>query len=208
MSATHVTSTRLLLVRHGQIAANLDKVWHGSTDSPLTPTGHAQARQLASHLARTRTTIRGVYASPLTRARQTAEPIAAALGLRVQLAPGLAEYCIGALEGTSYADLVGTHGFFERAHGDLEWAPEGGECLRAVAERVLATWDAIVAAHPADEVVVVTHGAALAAGLATLLHQDPREWQRYHVRNASVSELTLGPATLLDFDHIDHLSPL
>jgi hypothetical protein len=48
----------------------------------------------------------------------------------------------------------------------------------------------------------------LAAGLATLLHQDPREWQRYHVRNASVSELTLAPATLLDFDRIDHLAPL
>jgi broad specificity phosphatase PhoE len=207
VTATDVTTARLLLVRHGQIAANLDKVWHGSTDSLLTPTGHAQARQLAAHLA-TRKTIRGVYASPLTRARQTAEPIAAALGLSVRITPGLAEYGIGALEGTPYADLVGTHAFFERSHGDLEWAPEGGESLRAVAERVLAAWDAIVAAHPAGEVVVVTHGAALAAGLAALLHQDPREWQRYHVRNASVSELTLAPATLVDFDRIDHLAPL
>lgn len=206
MTDTDVTSTRLLLVRHGQIAANLEKVWHGSTDSPLTPTGHVQARQLASHLARTRRTIRGIYASPLARARQTAEPIAAALGLSVQIAPGLAEYGIGALEGTSYADLVGRHAFFEQAHGDLEWAPEGGECLRAVAERILAAWAMIVAAHPAADVVVVTHGAALAAGLATLLHDDPRQWQRYHVRNASVSELTMTPTKLVDFDRIDHLA--
>jgi broad specificity phosphatase PhoE len=205
--ATDVTTARLLLVRHGQIAANLEKVWHGSTDSPLTPVGHAQARQLAAHLARTRQKIRGVYSSPLTRARHTADPIAAALGLPVHVAPGLAEYGIGAFEGTSYADLVGRHAFFEQAHGDLEWAPAGGESLRAVAERMLATWHTIVATHPEGEVVVVTHGAALAAGLAMVLHDDPRQWQRYHVRNASVSELTLVPAALVDFDRVDHLDP-
>jgi broad specificity phosphatase PhoE len=205
--ATDVTTTRLLLVRHGQIAANLEKVWHGSTDSLLTPAGHAQARQLAAHLARTRRPIRAIYTSPLIRARHTADPIAAALRLPIQVAPGLAEYGIGALEGTSYADLVGRHGFFERAHGDLEWAPAGGESLRAVADRMLATWRAIIATHSEGEVVVVTHGAALAAGLATLLDEDPRQWQRYHVRNASVSELTLVPLALVDFDRVDHLAP-
>ena len=45
----------------------------------------------------------------------------------------------------------------------------------------------IAAAHPEGEVLVVTHGAALAAGLATLLRDDPRQWQRYHTRNASVT---------------------
>jgi broad specificity phosphatase PhoE len=203
--ATDVTTTRLLLVRHGQIAANLEKVWHGSTDSPLTPAGHAQARQVAEYLAGTRRTIQGIYTSPLTRARHTADPIAAALSLPVHVAPGLAEYGIGELEGTSYPDLVGRHAFFEQAHGDLDWAPAGGESLRAVAERMLAAWHAIVATHPEGEVVVVTHGAALAAALATLLHDDPREWQRYHVRNASVSELTLIPVALVDFDNVDHL---
>jgi broad specificity phosphatase PhoE len=203
--STDVTTTRLLLVRHGQIAANVAKVWHGSTDSQLTETGQAQARQVAAYLARSRPAVRGIYASPLTRARHTADAIAAAIGLTPRIDPGLAEYGIGTFEGESYADLGGRHAFFERAHGDLDWAPDGGESLRAVADRTLAAWRAIAASHPDGDVVVVTHGAALAAGLATLLHDDPRQWQRYHTRNASVTELTLVPVALVDFDRADHL---
>ena len=186
----------------------MQKLWHGSTDSPLTDMGQAQARQVAAYLARTRPTVQEVYASPLVRARHTADAIATALGRSPRIDPGLAEYGIGTFEGELYADLGGRHAFFERAHADLEWAPDGGESLRAVADRTVAAWRAIAAAHPQSEVVVVTHGAALAAGLATLLHDDPRLWQRYHTRNASVTELTLVPLTLVDFDRADHLDPL
>jgi probable phosphoglycerate mutase len=196
---------RLLLVRHGQIAANITRLWHGSTDSPLTPLGHDQAQRVAAHLARTRPAVRAVYTSPLARARHTAVAIGTAFGLPPQVAPGLAEYGIGMLEGESYADLVDRHGFFAQAHADLDWAPPGGESLRAVSARVLAAWGAMAAAHPGAEVVVVSHGAAMAAGIAALLHDDPRQWQRYHVRNTSVSELTLAPAVLVVFDRVEHL---
>ena len=207
MRVPDVATTRLLLVRHGQIAANLAKVWHGSTDSPLTAVGHEQARCVAAHLVRTRPAVRAVYTSPLARARHTAGPIASAFGLPLRVAPGLAEYAIGVLEGESYAELVDRHGFFVQAHGDLDWAPSGGESLRAVAGRVLTSWQAMVAAHPGDEIVAVTHGAAMAAGLAALLHDDPRRWQQYHVRNTSVTELALATATVLAFDRVDHLDP-
>src|SRR5262249_51979641 len=73
-------STRLLLVRHGQIAANLDARWHGSTDGALTEQGREEARQVAVHLARTRPGFAAVYTSPLQRARDTAAAIAGALG--------------------------------------------------------------------------------------------------------------------------------
>ena len=42
-------------------------------------------------------------------------------------------------------------------------------------------------------------------GYGVVLHDDPRQWQRYHVHNASVSELALVPLALLDFDRVDHL---
>lgn len=208
MQSTEVTTTRLLLVRHGQIDANVKQVWHGSTDSLLTETGRTQAQRVAAHLARTRPGIRNVYASPLLRARHTADAIAAAIGLTPRIDAGLAEYGIGRFEGESYADLGGRHGFFARAHADLDWAPDGGESMRAVADRTIATWRTIAAAHPGCEVVVVTHGAALATGLATLLHDDPRQWERYHTRNTSVTELILVPLALVDFDRADHLDPV
>jgi len=192
---------RLLLVRHGQIAANLDRRWHGSTDEDLTEGGREQARRVAAHVAATHPNVVAVYASPAQRAQNTAQPIAAALGLPVIIAPGLAEYGIGVLENASYDDLLAKHRFFEQAEADLAWAPDGGESLGAVGERVVAAWRAIAAAHPGAEVIVVSHGAAIATGLAVLLHADPRGWPRYHVRNTSITEIALDPTpAILSFD--------
>src|SRR5215831_1351395 len=164
--------TRLILVRHGQITANVDARWHGSTDGALTERGHEEARLVATHLACTRPDVTAVCTSPLQRARATAAAIAAALCVPVVVEPGLAEYGIGVLENETYEDLAGRHRFFEQAEADLDWAPPGGESLNAVGERVLAAWRSIAQRH-ADPAVVVSHGAAIAIGLAALLDHDP-----------------------------------
>jgi probable phosphoglycerate mutase len=193
-------------MRHGEIDANVSKRWHGSTDGPLTPRGIEQARRVAEHLARTRPDVASVHTSPLQRARDTAAPIAAALGVPVVLAPGLVEYGIGVLEGETYADLVATHRFFEQSAADLDWAPPGGESLRAVGARVVAAWRTIAVTHAGGEIVVVSHGAAIGIGLAVLLKDDPRAWSSYHLRNTSVTEIVLEPAArLLAFDLVEHL---
>ena len=197
---------RLLLVRHGQIAANVTRRWHGSTDEDLTDLGREQARQVADHLARMHANAVAVYTSPAKRARDTAEPIAQALGVPLVLEPGLAEYAIGVLENESYDDLVERHRFFEQADTDLAWAPSGGESLGSVGERVVSAWRTIARAHPGKVVVVVSHGAALASGLAMLLHDDPRGWPRYHVRNASVTEIEVEPMPrVVAFDVVEHV---
>ena len=102
MSAGNTPVARLLLVRHGQIDANVQRIWHGSTDSPLTELGEQQAARTAQHLAAERPQVAAVYASPLGRTRATAEPIARALGVQLEIEPGLAEFGIGELEGVSY----------------------------------------------------------------------------------------------------------
>jgi broad specificity phosphatase PhoE len=202
-----VVTTRLLLVRHGQIDANIDNRWHGSTDGELTARGLEQARLVAGHLARTRPDVAAVHTSPLKRARDTAAPIAAALRVPVFVTPGLAEYGIGVLEGETFADLAAIHRFFEQSVADVEWAPPGGESLSAVGARVVGAWREIADAHRGVEVVVVSHGAAIGIGLALLLKDDPRAWSSYKLRNTSVTEVELDPAPrLLAFDLVEHLT--
>jgi 2,3-bisphosphoglycerate-dependent phosphoglycerate mutase len=199
-------TTRLLLVRHGQIDANIESRWHGSTDGELTQQGREEARRVAAHLARTRPDVAAVYTSPLKRARDTATLIAEALGAPMEVAAGLAEYSIGVLENETFADLAGRHRFFEQAEADIAWSPPGGESISAVATRVVATWRDVARRHPAREVALVSHGAAIATGLATLLDGDPRRWPSYRLRNTSVTEIVLEPSPkLLAFDLIDHL---
>jgi len=99
-------TTRLILVRHGQIEANIDHRWNGSTDNGLTGQGLEESRRVAAHLARTRPGVEAVYTSPAVRARSTATLIAAELAVPLIVAPGLAEYAIGILEGESFADLA------------------------------------------------------------------------------------------------------
>jgi probable phosphoglycerate mutase len=200
-------SARLLLVRHGEIDANLAQRWHGSTDSRMTARGHEQVRLLAAHLARTHPDVVAVHSSPLERAQETARPIAATLDVPLSIAPALAEFGIGVLENELYADLAGRLGFFEQIAANVDWAPSGGESLGAVAARIVTAWRNIAAAQPSAEVVVVSHGAATAAGLAMLLDGDPRAWTRYHQHNTGLSELDLGPQPrLLSFDRVDHLA--
>jgi len=195
----------LLLVRHGQIAANIDRRWHGTTDEDLTELGREQARRVADQLTRMRANTVAVYTSPAKRARATAAVIVQALGVPLVLEPRLAEYGIGVLENESYDDLLQRHRFFAQAAADLGWAPAGGESLGGVGVRVIAAWRAIAGAHPGNAVVVVSHGAAIAAGLAALLHDDPREWPRYHVRNGSVTDLEVEPLPrMVAFDVVDH----
>jgi broad specificity phosphatase PhoE len=196
----------LLLVRHGQIAANTARIWHGSTDSPLTEHGHHEARRTAEFLSRTRPRARALYTSPLLRTRQTATAIGERLGLEPIVEPGLAEYGIGELEGVSYQALLDVHGFFARIAEDRDFAPPGGESANAVMARVTASLARIAGAHRGDEVVIVGHGAALGIAIGEIFHGDPMRWQRYHLSNCGLSELVLEPEPkLLAWNQTDHL---
>ncbi len=199
-------TTRLILVRHAQIEANVTNRWHGSTDESLTDQGHEEARRVAAYLARTRPQVEAVYTSPAERARNTATPIATGLGVPLIVDAGLAEYAIGVLEGESYADLAAQHRFFDQADADFAWAPPGGESLTDVGTRMVATLRKIADDHPGAEIVVVSHGAAIAIGLSVLMHDGPGGWLRYRLHNASVSELVLDPAPrLLALNIVEHL---
>jgi broad specificity phosphatase PhoE len=203
---TRPASTRFHLVRHGEIAANLEKVWHGSTDSPLTERGRRQAAAVGRHLAEA---LAGeaavVYSSPLQRARDTAVAIATALRVGVRLDAALGEYHLGEWEGRPYPDLA-ADGFFERVMRDPDFAPPGAESPRQVAERVAGTLTRLAAEHPGARVVVVSHGAALNLAVGHLVDGSLTAWNRL-MRNCAVSEIELAPEPrVITFNRCAHLA--
>jgi probable phosphoglycerate mutase len=200
-------ATTLVLVRHGETSANTDGIWHGSTDTPLTERGHAQARCVAARLARECADAVAVYASDLRRARDTAAAIAQALDLELRTERGLREYDLGSWEGKSYRELLMQHRLWDHMRADPHYAPHGGESPLGVAERLCGVLRDIALRHPAGRVVVVSHGGALSLAFGLLLDGDYGQWRRV-MDNCAVTELTLEPLALLRFNDTTHLDAL
>ena len=144
--------TTILLARHGETDWNRDFRVQGHSDTPLNETGRAQARVLAEALADE--PIRAVYASDLSRACETAEIVAASLGLEVRIEPALRERSFGAWEGLTREEIDARFGAA---------STHDGETNDVVRERVLDAVHRIVVDHPGEEVLVVSHGGALNA---------------------------------------------
>ena len=158
--------TTLLLVRHGETDWNAEGRLQGQTDTPLNDYGRRQARALAEQLDGR--PFDALYASDLSRARETAEIIAARLGLPVELDPDLREKNWGSWEGltTTERDAV-------------EFVGESTEAHR---ERTLAALHRIAALHPDGSVLVVTHGGSIrrvqaaATGIAQAVVENCGSW--------------------------------
>ena len=118
---------------------------------------------------------------------------------------GLAEWHRRA-RGVSYPPSRREHRFFEKIAADLDFAPPRGESPRQVVARVSAALAAIARAHRGEQVVVVSHGAALGFALGSLIDRDANQWQRFHLANCGVSELVLEPEPrLLYWNATGHL---
>ena len=200
--------TLLTLVRHGQTSANIDAVWHGSTDTPLTPHGHDQAAAAAAIIKsdyHSVAPVSCVYSSPLERAHHTAKAIADGLGLMPQLDPELAEYDLGEWEGLSFSHLFEDKKLFHNMRADHDYAPHGGESPRQVGDRIALAFRRIADRHPGERVVIVSHGGALSIAFGLILDNDYGRWNRM-MDNCAITELVLDPEPeLISFNQIEHL---
>lgn len=151
---------RILLVRHCQSQANADGRLEGRGDSPLSEVGREQAGRVAAFLAAQNIGAATLIASPLSRARATAEAIADACGWTQTHDPRIREGELGWMEDMSYDDL--RRHMAERQVSTFDSETHGGESLDAVAERC---WAALSEALAATEgpLVAVTHGVAIHA---------------------------------------------
>lgn len=168
--------TFFALVRHGETDWNRQGRLQGSSDVPLNETGRAQARDAALELrGRNWTTI---VSSPLVRAAETADIIAADLGLTVaDHLSDLRERHYGAAEGMTEYDAYDEFG---------GWFP-GLEPRRDVAERATRALGKVQAEYPDNEVIVVAHGGVIRAMLDVFL----RGYRAPRIVNAGISTVTV-----------------
>ena len=162
--------TRLWLVRHGQTDWNLEKRYQGHTDFPLNATGLKQAELAAQMLGGRR--YAALYSSDLQRARITAEIIGAQIGLEVIVDQRLREVNLGAWEGMLVGDIQARYPdeWEARQRDRLHVRPPGGESVLDVATRIWPAVDDLAARHPGDDIIVVSHGLALATVLCRVQH--------------------------------------
>ncbi len=163
-----VSVTRVLLVRHGESEWNVERRLQGHSGPGLSPAGHDQGRAAGAWLAAMLGTA-PVVSSDLQRARETADHVAAALGVEVTEDPDLRERSWGAWEGRTVEELTaeGSSAWRRRTDGE-DVAPEvGGESGPDLAARVVPA----IRRHASgrEAVVLVTHGGSIWHGLHDLL---------------------------------------
>ena len=200
--------TRIIAIRHGETAWNVDTRIQGQLDITLNMTGLMQAGRVAQALADE--DIDAIYASDLLRAWQTANAIAHATDSPLSANTGLRERGFGLFEGKTFAEV-------EVLWPDqaLRWrkrvpdfAPEGGESLLTFRERVLQAVSALAAKNMGEQIVLVSHGGVMDVLYRAATRQDlqaPRTWQ---LGNAAINRLLWTPEGLslvgwADESHLD-----
>lgn len=202
-------ATRIIAVRHGETAWNVETRIQGQLDIGLNGKGRWQAQQAARALADE--ALDAVYSSDLMRAHDTALAIASqsGTGLPVHTHPGLRERAFGKFEGQTYAAIEARWPDESRLWRirDPHFAPAGGESPVQVMERVGRTVNEIAANHLDQQIVLVAHGGVLDMLYRLATQQSvsaPRTWE---LSNAAINRLLWTPEglTLVGWADTRHL---
>lgn len=197
--------SRLLLIRHGETAHNANgRLSTAAPGGGLSERGRGQVEALAAELAGA--PLEAVYASPLLRARQTAERIAARHGLPVVCLDDLAEIGVGELDGRSDEDAfaVLNHALDSWCRGDYAVrVGRDGELGSAVRDRFARLVEWVAARHPRGPVALVGHGGLLQVGVACCSENLPAGFAVGRLlRNCGLIELqaTAGAMRCVSWD--------
>jgi probable phosphomutase (TIGR03848 family) len=183
--------TRVVLVRHG-VTAQTGPLLSGRLPGiSLSEKGIEQAEFAAARLASL--PIGAVYASPIERTTETAQCIAARFGLPVVALDGVIEADYGEWTGGKIAELAKTDEWKVVQVAPSRARFPGGESIREMQARTVAALDGIVAAHPNETVVVVSHADPIKSAIAHYAGMHLDLFQRVHVSPASVTVLEFHP---------------
>ncbi len=185
--------TKIILVRHGHVEGISPERFRGRLDLTLTAEGRRQAEATARHIAATWRPA-AVYASPLSRCRDTAEAIASLLGLSSSPVQGLMDIDYGQWQGLT-PDEVGARwpaelGTWYRAP---DWAAiPGGETLPNVLVRAVLALREVTARHPSNTVVLVAHDSVNRVILLHALGLPLSGYWRLGQRPCAINEIDVS----------------
>ena len=180
----------LFLVRHGETDWNRSGQIMGERPIPLNRNGETQAHRLAKLLSRC--SLGALYSSPVARALQTAEILAAALHMPVTVERGLTEIGVGQWEGRYWKDLtedIVRHNFYAMPQ---ETRPPGGETLNEVQARAVSTVERAGACVGAGSLLFVSHADVLRAIVAHYLRVDFQTVRQMRFDHASLTALEVN----------------
>jgi len=199
--------TRVLAVRHGETAWNVENRIQGQLDVPLNERGRWQAQRLAG--AMSGEAVDAIYTSDLTRTVETAAPTARGGNVPCVGDPGLRERAFGVFEGLTFTEIE--QRWPEQSarwrRRDADFGAEGGETLNEFYARSIATTRRLADAHPGQTIMIVTHGGVLDClyrAASRIALDAPRSWQ---IGNASINRLLYTPQgfTLIGWSDDHHL---
>ena len=181
--------TEIIIIRHGETEWNKTGRFQGHSDVPLSAEGHAQAAALGRNLALDH--VDAIYASDLTRAMETAAPLAKRFGLEVISDPLLRELNFGAWEGRNFNDVNAENPnsmknfYTDPEQADIPESEPFPEFQRRVAGRVRE----IVAQERGKRIVIVSHGASIRILLADILAMPIRSIWHISQLNTAVNKI-------------------
>jgi probable phosphoglycerate mutase len=192
----------LLIIRHALPVRR--ELTEGPADPELAPDGHQQAARLADYLATER--IDAIYASPLARARQTADPIADRFGLDVTISAGVAEWDQNSPEYVPVEELKAANDPRWQAMLRGEW--DSDESEDDFRRRVLDAVETIVADHRGQRVAIVCHGGVINGYLAHVLGLDDGARGFFYPNYTSINRVAAassGERSVVTVNETSHL---
>jgi len=196
----------LYCVRHGESVYNAEGRIQGQSDVPLSELGMSQADAVATAMAEV--SIDVVFSSPLLRARQTAEVVAARLDVPLHFDPRLKEIHAGVFQDQRRSELEKTHAeeLARWRSEDLDYAIPGGETRRELMARGRLAFESI-ARSGHEQIAVIAHGRLLVVTLKHLVGIAPDE-PPVALENGSITTIAFNGGQRFHaerWNQIDHL---
>jgi broad specificity phosphatase PhoE len=186
--------TVLHLIRHAETDWNAQRRWQGHADVPLNAAGRFQVKLAVQRYQHELRSVGAVYSSDLSRAVDTAAPLAAQLGREVVLRPALREIDLGGWSGKTYEEIQVAFPDEVAALAAGEDIRRGGaESVAMLLARIVTELQALAALHPGAEIAVVTHGGCIRMALAFAEGRDAVELSHHvAVENTSLTTIQVS----------------